>query len=509
MPIQCHTLGLFLMHIQSAAIMDALNYASWKVARAAIYVREETTKSIVGLPRSPGIASPPSQDGVRKTCPQETKTRGEDEVYKPRKPKRHYYPSCFSDTHVYHSTGSAHKIKFAPLYVPMDDPTLCFPYKEFDEMLALSTFSSGGDQGIEDDEEKITTIDNSRSRAIPTQRDVVVEIDDRTRQVVSVIDDDDDQKSRSPVTTVTTPDKRLRIPLTRIPLLYLSSLSFSACGLHVFYHTGVAHSLLDRHIIISEIICTSAGVFASLYYILDWRNLVPLTRLLQILPVGDLRLNSTFLDNAIGWISWATNCLIGSDSSKSTTTTGSSPSEFIQSEMRTAKGTHLARLKVLDFIYSIFQTDPNIYKKVNGKLFIVLTEWSTLSRHVFSQWDNNDDLFLCICATTDIPMIAGKPRMSGQKWRGKTWVDGGFRDLHPIRDHATVCVSTTPFTVMPRSEACLLKSNTACQMAEIGREVDPYGALHVLFPHYYEQLFKVGYYDSSLFVRNRLRSTMR
>src|SRR4051812_29865305 len=64
----------------------------------------------------------------------------------------------------------------------------------------------------------------------------------------------------------------------------LPSLSFSGSSLHVFYQIGVAHELLCQNVTTPIVCATSAGMAAALYYLLDLRDCLPISQLLNTLP---------------------------------------------------------------------------------------------------------------------------------------------------------------------------------------------------------------------------------
>lgn len=292
------------------------------------------------------------------------------------------------------------------------------------------------------------------------------------------------------------------------PILHhIETLSFSASGLHVFYHTGVARAMLDENIMVERIYATSGGTMSALYLLLDWRSIATLDRLLSVLPVDEAcRKNETLRD-----FIWKR--LIHRDT--------------------TAMGIELARLRVLRLLEEWVRQDPNTYKRVSGRLFIGVTRMPDGEKHVFSSWVDNEDLLGCIRASMDIPGVAGAPGLLGELWRDNRWIDGGFADLHPIECKNTITVSTLPipttsFTFQSKGlckysssvenyDDLLYKQkignhNTYMKMPyelqdvaienhpDISCLVDPYGARHVLNHAYYERLYYRGISDGLQYI---------
>ena len=271
-----------------------------------------------------------------------------------------------------------------------------------------------------------------------------------------------------------------RSPPLPPPPLYIPSISFSAAGLHAIYLMAVAHTFLEMNVKCDEYYCTSGGVFAALYCILDWRKDVDMQTMLNILPTGVLRNNATVMGTVKRWFKRH----VGRN----------------KTEYDGPRGIELARKNVLDVLTRLINRDPNTYQRVSGRIFITVTRWPFLKRTVESQFRSNHDLLGCIYASTDIPGVAGKRFLSGQVWRDSRYADGGILDIHPIKDKDTVCVSTMKFSVRPSSPAARLKGMDMC---EIGRNYDYYGAQHVLYKVYYSQLWNEGIRDSEVFVKQR------
>ena len=73
-----------------------------------------------------------------------------------------------------------------------------------------------------------------------------------------------------------------------------SSACFGGGGLHVYYMVAAAVALLQQRVYVDRIYCTSAGFFAAMYYIMDWRTDINLTQLIEMLPTGRKRKNPSW-----------------------------------------------------------------------------------------------------------------------------------------------------------------------------------------------------------------------
>lgn len=244
-----------------------------------------------------------------------------------------------------------------------------------------------------------------------------------------------------------------------------SSVSFSACGLHFFYHYGVAKALLDNNIQSKRVYCSSGGAAIALYYLLDLREEITLETLLDALPWGSRRNSSMF-----------------------------------QAMQRTADespcGIELARKRFLRLIRQVLKSHPDAWKIVSDRLYIYVTAWPWMHSRYISCWSSNKDLYCCLKATTCIPGVDTK--FEPVCYRGESFVDGGFMTTHPIRDCNTVIVSTQLISQW-WSKAYQIRK---CKRPEIGRHFCE-GSLEVKKHKFYRQLSDFGYQDATRFLNKR------
>ena len=91
----------------------------------------------------------------------------------------------------------------------------------------------------------------------------------------------------------------------------------------------------------------------------------------------------------------------------------------------------IVRKHVLDFL------DPDTHEKVNGRLFISMTNIRPFQNEVVSEWESTEDLVDCMQCSSFIPIVF-EPKM----WhyhRETRYVDGGFTNnkvtVHPDKPH--------------------------------------------------------------------------
>jgi len=242
---------------------------------------------------------------------------------------------------------------------------------------------------------------------------------------------------------------------------------FSGCALHVFYQLGVVFVLLCEKIKIDQLVCTSAGMASALYYLLDLRKVLPLKMLLNTLPICSRKkqIPSTCMAilKGVCFGTYEKNVL------------------------------EKARNNMLNLLCETLRKHrPHAYKEVSGKLFVTVCEWPSLRVHVKNCWNSNEELLQWLCLTTTIPFVTSYHPCY---YKGKYYVDGGFKDSHPVFDCNTVVVSNTKFGLL----SCAYRSK-GYRCPEIGRSLCDDSSYLVRSRAYYRQLFKWGKEDASSFL---------
>lgn len=271
--------------------------------------------------------------------------------------------------------------------------------------------------------------------------------------------------------------------------MHIRSVSFSACGLHAPYLTAAAVALLDNGVYCEFVYCCSGGVFAALYYLLNWRRFgLYREQALDMIPRGRKAREPSAC-------TWLADCCKG--------ICGKRPVE-------SGVGTDLARQTALELVADyLTQEGPDAYKKCNGRLHIQVTRITNCCGgqigEVHNQWTSNEDLMQCVRCTTDIPGRAGA-FAAGERWRGQRYVDGGVLVLHPIRDRATVCITTSAFALRPDQPAYIIKSRPpdGPVIGEIGRDIEE-GSTKVIAIEFYRKLWDDGYADCEDYIDRRKR----
>lgn len=234
------------------------------------------------------------------------------------------------------------------------------------------------------------------------------------------------------------------------------SISFSGCGLHVFFQVGVAQALLEHNIQFETVCACSGGVCSGLYYLLDLREHCTLDELLSIIPEG--------CERGPGFCcSGSKNCSVDGKST----------------------GVGLARERMLAWLEKLLNKVPDAYKRVSNRLRITLMEWPSCHTRVATRWRSNADLLQCVRATTDIPLIDASCRPTC--WRGRYYYDGGILCSHPIIDADTVCVTTCAFS-QPWTDAWKEKDGW---WGEISHHVST-GSIQVMRRCFYKRLWHLG-----------------
>lgn len=238
---------------------------------------------------------------------------------------------------------------------------------------------------------------------------------------------------------------------------WLPSLSFSGCGLHVFFQLGAAHCLLDNNVRCNRICATSAGVASALYYLLDMRPYLNLEQLLKMIPCEDVDKDSSLYGNK-------------------------------------KNGVRLARRRMIKYLGNIINKHyPNAYKHISKHLEVVLMEFPSCRIKHVNKWKDNEDLIRCLCACTDIPSINTK--INPTRWRGCTYYDGGILCSHPIIDSNTVCITTSSFS-QPWSRAWRFKDGW---YGDICHPISC-GSLKIMDRCFYRELWHIGCKNSQKYI---------
>lgn len=258
-------------------------------------------------------------------------------------------------------------------------------------------------------------------------------------------------------TTIRTPSPPLPPPL------HVPSLSFSGCGLHAFFHLGVAHCLLANNVQCQRVCATSAGIVAALYYLLDLRKYFCIEEILDRIPF-----------------------CYSSSHSASPHGCGGNGGWFGGGYRMRRNGMGVARRRMMKRVADVLREHvPDAYKRVSGRLEIVLTRFPGCKLIRACNWHSNDDLIECLYAATAIPMVGSG--LGPVRWRCSTYYDGGMLCSHPIVDADTVCVSTSAFT-QPWTRAWRLKSDW---YGEISHPVT-FGSLNIMERCFYAELWNIG-----------------
>jgi predicted acylesterase/phospholipase RssA len=241
------------------------------------------------------------------------------------------------------------------------------------------------------------------------------------------------------------------------------SISFSGCGLHVYYQVGVANELLKREIKSKTVCCTSAGMCSALYYLLDLRKELPISKLLSVLPVC----------SALPQVGNPSSVVFKGVFGK-----GYCPNVLAKSS------SNMIRL-----VCKILKDRPHAYKEVSGHLFVTICQWPSLRTHIVSCWDSNNALIETLKKTTTIPYVTrpGPFCSSSKKCGTEKWVDGGFVNSHPIVNAQTVCVTNSQFSIFSPAAQC-----KGCRWGEISAPLCTDSAFLVRSTAYYHGLYRLG-----------------
>lgn len=299
-------------------------------------------------------------------------------------------------------------------------------------------------------------------------------------------DDDDDEENEGPET------------------LCIESESYSASGLHAPYHLGASIAANRCNIKSEYIYVCSGGAPAGLNRIFRWseRPEYGLTceRLLSLFPQGK------YQKAPDSW-AWFTNCC--NRRCRRQPVGATPPGGDGQGSDR---GADLVRDRAILLLHEYLEREgPDAYKKCNGRLYITVTR---LSRRLglpcetvyINEWTSNKDLIECVKCSSTIPGRIG-PYCWGQYWRGQYWMDGGVYVIHPIRNKATVCISTSPFDIRPDQPANREKGfqggqPSSAPLGEIARQYDC-GSDECLDLDFYRQMYENGFKDAQMYYQFR------
>jgi len=184
-------------------------------------------------------------------------------------------------------------------------------------------------------------------------------------------------------------------------------LAFSGAGLHGFYFNGVCQYIYEQGLPVQEAWGASAGALAALS---------------ALMSVGAEAYESVFSNYDrnylhLPWMFWHGRDFVWDG-----------PDGGIRRFM--PKG----RKKEAEWLANV----------VNGRLHIVVSKIAglRLERVVVSHWDSVEDLIGCVRATMTIPGITATRPF---RWRGASWIDGGFVDQHPSTEKAVLVSTSMPF----------------------------------------------------------------
>ena len=251
------------------------------------------------------------------------------------------------------------------------------------------------------------------------------------------------------------------------------SVSFSSGGDHLIYEVGAATEMLRKGVKAKYVYGSSAGGITALFYWLDLREELTLKMMMDMLPSKKRRSAGIF--DAL-WRGSSESC----------------------------RGIELLRQRVMELIRNIFKKRPGLYKELKGHVFLALTSFPDLKEKCISDWKSDEDFLGALEATTWIPGVTAP--FLPPKYRGGRYMDGGFANVHPIRDKDTVCVSTQPFTARPWSRAAKKKT----EKPEIFRHVDEEDGISSLGSMamiknkmYYKRLYRCGEHDAGIYIASR------
>jgi hypothetical protein len=257
------------------------------------------------------------------------------------------------------------------------------------------------------------------------------------------------------------------------------SLSFSGCGLHVYYQNGAARELLHRHVWANRVYCTSAGVATALFYLLRLDRFISEEQLLAMLPLENRRPQCRSTTRAFFGGLWAGG-------------------RFREDEHSTPL--HEARDRMLAIMGEVLNKHvPDAHRIVSGRLFVTLAHWPSMVCEQVCEYDSLATLLRVLACATNIPFVTSR---GPTVWRGERWVDGGFVDCHPVEDARTVCVTTQPFS-QPWSRSWYYKPGKWGEIAPeppIANE-----SSHIVYPKaHYAGMIEIGRRDAARFVDARL-----
>jgi hypothetical protein len=250
------------------------------------------------------------------------------------------------------------------------------------------------------------------------------------------------------------------------------SLSFSGCGLHIFFQVGVAHALLEANVKCDLVCATSGGMASALYYLLDLRKHMDIETILKIVPCPEE----------------------DEGSRRGSKSRGREGKGGGSSGGRGAL--RVARRRMIRWLKRVLDTIPDAFTRVSGKLRVTLMEWPCCRSREFDTWTSNCDLLQCLRGASDIPFIDSS--VGPTRWRGRHYYDGGILCSHPIVDKNTVCVTTSSFG-QPWSKAWQVKRGW---WGEICHPVET-GSLNVFHRSFYHNLWDVGLRQGRAFVARR------
>lgn len=248
------------------------------------------------------------------------------------------------------------------------------------------------------------------------------------------------------------------IPKKNKRIRCLPSLSFSGCGLHVYFQLGVANELLSSKVRTDTVLCTSAGMCSALYYLLDLRKCLPLQKLLDVLPV------CSPLPQA-----GKPSLLVAK---------GCCTNQFCPNLLQKSAD------NMIELVCRVLSKRPDSYKRLNNRLFVFLCRWPSLKTTVVSCWKSNEHVIETLKQTTTIPWVTRPgPYCCGNE----KWVDGGFLNTHPIKDCHTVCVTNSRFSAFSKARRCKKQ-----WWGEISHPLCTDSACLVRDKKYYKDLYKLG-----------------
>jgi predicted acylesterase/phospholipase RssA len=251
--------------------------------------------------------------------------------------------------------------------------------------------------------------------------------------------------------------------------MWVHSLSFSGANLNGAYQLGAANELIRCNVKTNKVVCTSAGMIAALYYLLKLNRYVSIDTLLKVLPI---HCDKPQIEN-----------------STATFMNGVLTGKFCPNLLEESRKCMIDEMRRILYKYV-----PNAYKRVSGKLFVTICEWPRMNTAIVNCWKSNEELLTTLSLTTAIPYVTTPGAL---KWKGKCWVDGGFRDSHPIFCSQTIVITNSKYGWTSYAMKC-----KGCRWGEISRSTCIDSTYLVPSRAYYKNLYLYGKRDARAFLKD-------